>query len=440
MIVMKFGGTSVGNAEMIKRITNIVKSQTHRNPIVVVSAFDGVTDGLIKIANDASNGRVNLDEIRARHFDVIKNLELGPSVIPTELKELEILLTGISILKELTPRTLDAVMSFGERMSARIIATYMSKAGLDARAYNSYDLGLVTDSKFGNAEVLPETAVNIRNYFKKLKCSIPVITGFIAKSKNGEITTLGRGGSDYTASIVGAALDAEEIQIWTDVNGIMTADPKIIEDAVTVELISYEEASELAFLGAKLHPKTILPAINKNIPVRVLNTFNPSSKGTTILRNARTANRVTSIVCRRNVKVVNIHSPRMLLAHGFLHKISEVFDRLGISVDMISTSEVNVSLTIDDKYSTERLVEELKNIGDVEVRNNRASISLVGSDVGGNSDILGRVFANLGAMNIDIEMLSSGASEINESFVVREEDADDAVKTLHNALFGDACE
>lgn len=436
MIVMKFGGTSVGSAEMMGRVTEIVKSQKHRNPILVVSAFNGVTNQLIKLANDASGGKASLDEIRAKHFNLIKDAGLDPSMVSAELAELESIVSGISILKELTPRTLDAVMSFGERMSAKIIAAYMSKNGLRAKAYNSYEMGLVTNSEFGNAEVLPETEANLQNFSKNLKGHIPVVTGFIAKSRNGEMTTLGRGGSDYTASIVGAALGAEEIQIWTDVNGIMTADPKIVEDAVSIESISYEEASELAFLGAKLHPKTILPAVKKGIPVRVLNTFNPSSKGTTILRNAGRANCIKSIVCRRNVKVINIHSPRMLLAHGFLHRIFEVFDRLGISVDMISTSEVNVSLTLDDRYDTDRLVEELNGIGDVDVRDNRASISLVGLEVGGNSDILGRVFSNLGAMNINTEMLSSGASEINESFVVREEDADDVIRILHNAFFG----
>ncbi len=441
MIVMKFGGTSVGSPEMIKRAAEIVKSHASRKPVVVVSAFAKVTDSLMNLAHAALNNSHDTGGIRKRHYDIMEGLGIDKSLISHELEELEALIKGISLLKELTPRTLDLLMSFGERMSAKIVAEYFSKSGLNARACNSYDTGFVTDSNFGNADVLPETEANIRDFFRNSTGFVPVVTGFIAKNANGEVTTLGRGGSDYTASIIGAAISAEEIQIWTDADGIMTADPKIVKNARSIDFISYEEAAELAFLGARvLHPKTILPAIEKNIPVRTLNTYNPGHKGTTILRETGKSHCITSIACKKGIKVINIHSPKMLFAAGFMHKIFRIFDELKISVDMVSTSEVNVSVTIDGKYGTEKLVKELENMADVDVRNNRASISVVGTNIDSTSGIAGKIFSSLGNKNINVEMISSGASKINESFVVKEEDADDAVRTIHETFFGEQIE
>ncbi len=437
MIVMKFGGTSIGNSGMIKRVAEIVESEVRRNPVVVVSAFNGVTDELMKLANDAINGDFNLNEIKKRHFDVIDELDIDKSLTSREFEELEILFKGISMLKELTPRTLDNVMSFGERISAKIIAEYMAKNGLNANPYNSYDIGFVTDSNFGNAEVLEETESNIYNFVQNFKNSIPVITGFIAKNKEGEITTLGRGGSDYTASIIGVALHAEEVQIWTDADGVMTADPKIVDGAKNIDFMSYDEASELAFLGAKvLHPKTILPAVKKNIPVKILNTYNPTHKGTTILKEVDKSTGVTSIACKKNIKVINLRSPKMFLVYGFISKVFDAFTNLKIPVDMISTSEISVSITIDGKYNTDVLVEELRKLGEVAVRNNRASISVVATALAFTPGIAGKVFSSLGNNGINVEMISSGASEINESFVVKEEDADKSVRILHKTFFG----
>ncbi|MBI2076281.1 MAG: aspartate kinase [Candidatus Aenigmarchaeota archaeon] len=435
---MKFGGTSVGDAERIKTVAEIVKSQIDRDPVVVVSAFSGVTDGLIRLANDAVNKNSSLEEIRNRHFDVMKDLGLDASLIRHELEELEIIIRGISLLKELTPRSLDLAISFGERMSSKILAAYMSKLGLDAKPYNAYDIGFVTDSNFGNAEILEETETNIREFFNNVKSPVTVVAGFIAKDKQGEITTLGRGGSDYTASVIGAALDAEEVQIWTDADGIMTADPKIVKGAKTIDYVSYDEASELAFLGAKvLHPKTILPAVKKNIPVKTLNTYNPTHRGTTILEKVDKQSGIISIASKKNIKVINIRSPKMFLAYGFIARIFDIFANLRIPVDLVSTSEVNISVTIDGKYDTERLVEELRRLGDVEIRNNRASISVVATRLASTPGIAGKVFSSLGDNKINVEMISSGASKINESFVVKEEDADDAVRILHEAFFGE---
>lgn len=437
MIVMKFGGTSVGNAERIANVAKIVKSEYGRSPIVVVSAVGGVTDGLIGIAQDAISGKKHaekLNELIDKHYHIIEELGLDPAIINEEVNHLRKHIDGISLLEELTPKTLDKLMSFGERMSARIVAEYMSSISMPAKSYNSYDLGLLTDSNFGDADVLPEAYPKIRRSLSG-KRHIPVVTGFIGKNKEGYITTLGRGGSDYTASILGAAVNAKEIQIWTDVDGIMTTDPKIVKGAKSLDVVSYEEASELAFMGAKvLHPKTILPAINKNIPVRILNTFNPKHHGTYVLKEIKVKSRVASIAYKKKIKVINISTPKMFQAHGFLRRVFEIFDNEGISVDMISTSEVNISVTMDGKQDTDRLIEKLGEMADVEVRANRAKISMVGKGMVYMPGVLGKLFSSLG--DINIEMVSSSTSEINQSFVVKEEHADEAVKRLHATFFG----
>ncbi len=437
MIVMKFGGSSVGDSGRIKAMAEIVRGNLARNPVVVVSAFGGVTDSLIDLARKAKGGKPNgeLDDVRNRHLKTMKELGLEGNLIAGELEELERLMDGIALLSELTPKTLDKVMSFGERMSSKIIASYMEANGVKAAARNAYDIGMLTDSNFGDADVLPETADMIRGAFKPEQGVVSVVTGYIGKDRQGEITTLGRSGSDYTASIVGAAIGAEEIQIWTDVDGVMTSDPRIVKGAMSIESVSYSEASELAFMGAKvLHPKTILPAIEKGIPVRVLNTFNPSHRGTTIVRDIKTRSRLASIACKRRVCVINISTPEMFLAHGFLRRVFEIFDNLGFSVDMVSTSEVNVSVTIDGKHDLQRLVRELEKISKVEVRENRAKISLVGNEVSFMPDLFKKLFEALS--EIKVEMMSSSTSEVNQSFVVKEEQADEAVRRLHMAFFG----
>jgi len=438
MIVMKFGGTSVGDAKRIKQVSEIVTSQIKKKPIVIVSAFAGVTDALIKSSHATVRGNVSVKEIEKLHYSMLKDLNIDASLINEEINELKDILDGVYSLKELTPRTLDVIMSFGERMSAKIIASYMSKAGIPSKAYNSYDAGLITNSVFGDADALPEAEKAIYNSFKKMKNGVPIVTGFIGKTKNGEITTLGRGGSDYTASIIGAAVNAEEIQIWTDADGIMTADPKIVKDAKTIEYVSYDEAAELAFLGAKiLHPKTILPAVKKNIPVRILNTYNPSGKGTTILKNVKKKNSITSIAYKKGVKIINVHSPKMFLAYGFMAKIFDIFSGMKIPVDMISTSEVNLSLTVNGKYDTRMLIEELKKIAEVKVYSNKVSISVVGNGIAQTPGIAGKIFDSIGENKINVEMISSGASEINVSFVVDDKDSDKAVRLLHEAFFGE---
>lgn len=436
MIVMKFGGTSVGSAERIKNLAKIASENIHRNPIIVVSAFNGVTDHLINLAYNALKGDVNLDWIVNRHLKVMDELGISFDIVKEEFKELEVVLKGISYLKELNTKILDLVMSFGERISSKIIAEYLNDTGMNAKQFNAYDIGLITDSNFGNAEVLEQSYEIINKNLSNLRNCIPVITGFIGKDLKGRITTLGRGGSDYTATIIGAAVNAEEVQIWTDVDGVMTADPKVCPNARVIDALTYEEAYELAYFGAKvLHPKTILPAKRKSIPIRILNSFNPSNKGTYIVANVERKRKVIAIVSKKNINVINIHTPKMFLAYGYLYKIFEVFNKHKISVDLISTSEVNVSLTFENKYDVEDLIKDLKEIADVELYTSRASISLVGKEINQEPNIAGRAFSVLGEKGINIEMISAGSSKINISFVVNQELADLCVRELHEVFF-----
>ncbi len=437
MLVMKFGGTSVGSAESIRQSVSIIRSNQGKSPIVVVSAISKVTDMLIAAAERAAKGDVYVDDIRERHLEVIRALKLDAALVEPELNELEHVLTGIYYVRKVIPELYAMTVSFGERMSSKIVAAYARSVGLNAVAYNSFDLGLLTDSNYKEAEVLPQSYGGISAALGNVSDGeIPVITGFIAKDESGSITTLGRGGSDYTASIFAAASNSGEVQIWTDVDGMMTADPKIVPSARTIPEISFREASELAYFGAKvIHPKTILPAVQKNIPVRVLNTFNPKAQGTVIVETSDNPDVITAIACKRGISTINISSPRMLFAYGFMERIFEVFAKHRISVDMISTSEVSVSMTVDAKYDLSSIVSELSSVGTVSVAGDRASISVVGRGIKSTPGVEGVIFSALGAASINVEMISMGASEINISFVVDGRNANDAVRLIHKAFF-----
>ncbi len=445
MIVMKFGGTSVGSATMIEQLVGIVKENLDRKPVVVVSAISKVTDMLLNAAKLAEKGehKSSLDELGKKHLTVIAELGLERALVNRELEELDSALSKISSAGKATTKELDLAASFGERMSAKIVAACMRKNGLHAQSHNAYDVGMITDSNFGSAEILNETYDKIAESIEKLpEHEVPVITGFIAKTRNGEITTLGRGGSDYTAAIIGTAINAEEVQIWTDANGIMTADPRVVNCAMTIGTVSFSEASELAYFGAKvLHPKTILPVMKRDIPVKVLNTFNPHGKGTTILMHTENENfaggGITSIAFKKNLSVININSLRMLMMHGFLHRLFRIFDEHEIAVDMISTSEVNVSVTIDSKTHGDisGLIRDIKQIADVEIEDGKASLYIVGRAIKRTPGISAKVFKTLGDTGINVEMISQGASEINVGLVVNEKDTDNAVRALHKAFF-----
>ena len=439
MIVMKFGGTSVGDADRISNVANIIKSGLNKKPVVVVSAVTKITNDLIKLASECAEGRGDetLELIKKTHYKIIGQLELDKSLIEKDLEELTNLANKTKLNKQINAKILDHFQSFGERMSSKIVAEQLNKIKVNAKAHNSRELGFMTDSEFGNAEPLDITYNNLRKSIRRLG-HIPVITGFIGKTEAGDITTLGRGGSDYTAAIIGAAIGAEEIQIWTDVDGIMTTDPRIVKDAKTIGRVSFEEASELAYFGAKvLHPKTILPAMNKNIPVRVLNSFNPKGKGTTIVSKTEKANRkVKAIACKKNITVVHIDSTRMLGAYGFLARIFDIFDDYKKSIDVVTTSEVSVSLTIDNGGNLGGIINELQEFADVEVANDKAVICVIGEGRKYTSGIGGITFTALGKKEINVEMISQGASKINFTFVVDGKEADEAVKILHKEFFG----
>jgi len=437
MIAMKFGGTSVGSAERIKNTCNIIKSKLEDSPKVVVSAVSGMTNMLIELANETSSEKRKeiFEKIKGRHIQILSEMDIENSLLEKNLNEFEKIVNEIQD-KEVDVKTFEIIQSFGERMSSKIVAAQLNKMDIKAGAFNSYDLGFVTDDNFGNAEPLEKTYGNLKNEIGKIDV-LPVITGFLGKTESGEITTIGRGGSDYTAAIVGSAIGAKEIQIWTDVNGIMTTDPKIVPTAKTISEVSFAEASELAYFGARvLHPKSIVPAMNKNIPVRVLNSFEPENKGTTIVNKAENGSIVRSISCKKNITLVNIQSTRMLGAHGFLAKLFTTFENYKKSVDVIATSEVSVSLTVGDNSNMAELVKELEEIADIKILKNKSIICVIGEGMRCTPGISGRTFSTIGKENINIEMVSQGASEINITFIVDGKDTDKAVHALHNEYFG----
>ena len=440
MIVMKFGGTSVGDANRIKNVCQIVKSKLSQKPVVVVSAVTKVTDALINTAIKAAKGEdvsKDLADIKDKHHNILKELGLPENLVDDKLKELNKVIDKIFVMKRTSPEVMDEVQSFGERMSCRIVAACMNSIGAKAKAYDAYDVGMITTPEYGNAEPLPDAEERINEAIENIH-EVPIITGFIGKDTAGNITTLGRGGSDYSAGIIGAAINAEVIEIWTDVNGIMTTDPRVVKEARTIDKISFAEASELAYFGARvLHPKTIWPAVKKDIPVKVLNSFEPAHPGTTIVKQSEKSKEIIkAIACKKNIYLVNIVSPRMLLAHGFVERLFSINEDYKKAVDMISTSEVSVSLTVDNDKDLDKIKSDLEGVADVSIESGKAIVSVVGEGMKHTPGIAGRTFSIIGKNKISIEMISQGASEINISFIINNNDADKAVQILHKEFFG----
>jgi aspartate kinase len=450
MIVMKFGGTSVEDSTAIDRVVNIVRERLDQSPVVVVSAMAKVTDQLLSTGQAAGAGErekaLDLSRaLRERHYAAAGEL-LSTGVftefhseLESEFDSLDELLRGIAAVGELTPRTMDNVVSFGERVSSKMVAAAFSARGLNASHVDSRDC-IVTDATHSKA--LPqfdETNVRLHKFVKPLleHKRVPVMGGFIGSTKEGVTTTIGRGGSDFTAAIVGAGLDAERIEIWTDVDGMMTTDPSICKNARRIKAISFEEAAELAYFGAKvLHPATLLPAIQKNIPVHVLNSRNPKNEGTRITaRGPKSRNIFKAIAAKKRITIVDVVATRMLMAHGFLKAIFEVFDKHKCPVDMVSTSEVSVSLTVDSNESIPAIAADLQKLADVKYEGRKAIVCLVGENIRGTRGIAAKVFGAIPDMNV--RMISQGASEINISFVIEEDDVPEAIQSLHKAFFSD---
>lgn len=438
MIVMKFGGTSVGTPARITNCAEIVLERADQQPLVVVSALSGITDELIGAAKNALTGEVEAPfrAVRVRHLEMLEELGLPMTLVTGELVRLHELLSGISLVKELTPRTLDFVMSFGEQMSAKIMAAVIRKIGGQAEAIASYDLGFRTDSTFGNARVLKNETYEALAKNLAGRKGVVVTTGFIGKNHKGEITTIGRSGSDYTAAIFGAALGAEEIQIWKDVDGVMTADPSVIKQARLLDRMSFAEAGELAYYGAEvLHPATIAPAVERDIPVRVLNTTKKTAPGTVIVKGPCVEPPVKSVVYKEGITLIDVFTPRMLSEHGFMARVFNILEKHRVVVDMIATSEVSLSMTTDSTTGLEAAVAEIQEFAEVERRDKMSIVCLVGEGMRGHQGFAARVFGAVSEAKVNIRMISQGAREINIAFVVEEQDINPAVRALHKAFF-----
>ncbi len=454
MIVMKFGGTSVQDAKAIEYAAAIVKGRAAQKPVVVVSAMAKVTDQLLTMARAAGNGdRKNALKLcralQERHYNTAGEL-LGTALftqfhsdLGLDFETLDELLRGIAAVGELTPRTTDYVSAFGEVLSSKIVAAAFSALGIDSALVDSREC-IVTDTAHTRAAPLfEETNERLRKTVQplldsgKVSGKVPVMGGFIGSTKAGITTTIGRGGSDYSAAIVGAGLGAEKIEIWTDVDGMMTTVPNMCSDARRIKVISFDEAAELAYFGAKvLHPATVLPAVQKNIPVYVLNSRNPSCEGTRITARApRCRNFFKAIAVKKRITIVDVAAPRMQLAHGFLRGIFEAFDRHRVAVDVVSTSEVSVSLTVESNDSIPALAADLAKLADVKYEGRKAIVCLVGENLRETPGIAARVFGELS--DVKIRMISQGASEINLTFVVEEDVVLDVVRRLHKTFFSD---
>jgi aspartate kinase len=449
MIVMKFGGSSVESAAAIERVASIVKARADRKPVVVVSAMGKTTNKLLAIAQTAIEGKRDeyirqlhdLRDFHSREARLVVPLSQRADLDRTldeNFNELTELVKGIAVLSELTPRSIDAISSYGERLSSYIVTLAFQHFGLPATHVDSRRV-IVTDHRHTQAAPL------YHETYQRLAATIPpllhdkvvVMGGFIGSTLEGVTSTLGRGGSDFTASIVGAGINAEEIQIWTDVDGMLTADPTILPGGHRVKTISFAEASELAYFGAKvLHPSTVIPAVERNIPVLILNSRRPDVSGTRIVsETVHCSNAVKSIACKRRIVLVNIHSTRMLMAHGFLRRIFEVFDRHETPVDMVATSEVSVSLTIESTAPMKQICDELSEFSEVTMETGQAIVCLVGENIRYTPGVAAKVFNALTGVNI--RMISQGASLLNLSVIVAEGDLRQAVEALHVAFFSE---
>ena len=445
---MKFGGTSVGDVAAFGRVFKVVSAQLGRSPVIVASAMTKVTDALLAAFDIAKKGDFPgsvalLEPHFERHVEVAKHFipDGTSNLFDSELQfargELSDLLTRTSRRSLPLSMLKDAIVSYGEQLSSRLLAEVLKAKGINARQIDSRRL-IVTDDEFGAAQpIIDETNEIIRLELQPLIAAgeVPILGGFIAGNRAGETTTLGRGGSDYSAALVAAALDAEELQIWTDVTGVMTCDPRICTDARTIPVLSYEEAAELAYFGAKvLHPKTIKPAIDNAIPVRVCNTFLPGETGTMILaESGEVPNKIKSIASKKNITILRITSARMLGAYGFMSAVFQVFDRHRTVIDVISTSEVSVALTLDDAEAIEKVVEDLRRIGEVEVESGYAVICVVGEGLRASTGLAAKIFSTIDDVNV--ALVSHGASAVNLTFVIKEDSVPDVIRKLHAEFF-----
>jgi len=446
--VLKFGGTSVADAAAVERVTGVVRNHGGPRPVVVVSALAGATDTLLAAADAAADGdprgtEPSLDALLERHASIAQQLarpearEAFLSELGTARTEIARLLDRIAREPNRRPALRDEVASYGERLSASLLTAALAGVGVAACHVDSRHC-LTTDATHGRANpLLPLTVARTRATLTPLldHGRVPVLGGYIAATADGITTTLGRGGSDYSAALVGAALDAREIQIWTDVSGVLTADPRVVPGAQTVASLSYAEAAELAYFGAKvLHPRTIQPAMDRDIPVRICNSRAPLDAGTLVTAHGEVwPGGVKAIAHKCGITILQITSTRMLGAYGFLRALFDVFDRHRTAVDVVTTSEVSVSLTVEDAGSLDAIVADLQGLGTVSLEPDRAIVCVVGEGLHATPGIAARVFTTV--RDINVSLISQGASRVNLTFVVEEARVREVVCRLHQAFF-----
>lgn len=461
MIVMKFGGTSVADCAAISRTIEIIRKELPQKPVVVVSALSKVTDLLYKIAEQArlrntSAARELLSGLRERHImlakelispesglvegmsdnDILAILEQAKSRVNSLCDRLEHFVEAVCELGELSDRSQAVIIGNGEYLSSNVICCAMNARGIRTRLMDSRRM-IITDNEFLKGEPQTgeiETRVQREIGEEYRDCDAVITQGFVSATADGEPTVLGRGGSDYTASLIGMAIGASRIEIWTDVDGVKTADPRKVQNTKSLDKISFEEAAEMAHFGAKvLHPMTIEPAVKKNIPIYVLNSMNPEGKGTAILRSELIEDGVKSISSKQNILVINIFSTKMINTAGFLMNVFEIFSRNKVSVDLISTSEANISVTVDSAQNVDKVIEELSAFAQVYVDSDKSQVSVIGKNLDNVNGILEKTFGPLSRYRI--YMISQGASYINISFVIDRPALDTVVSILHRSLF-----
>jgi aspartate kinase len=447
---MKFGGSSVVDAAAVRRVIQIVEAERDRGavPVVVVSALGGVTDRLLGLAEAARQdlaADVDAGVSQLLHRHLAEAAALGAdrqdaTLVPafeSQFVHLRALMQAIDDCRAADPRALDAIAAAGELLSSHLVAAAMAAAGLPAVWVDARDV-ILTDGRHTSAAPRSEEialAAEARLTPLIAGGSIPVLGGFIGRAPDGSTTTLGRGGSDYSAALVGAGIQAAEIQIWTDVDGMLTADPRVVSDAEVVPHLSFAEAAELAYFGAKvLHPSTIFPAVARNIPVRILNSHRAEAPGTMITADAPSGQRpFAALACKRHITILDITSTRMLMAHGFLRRVFEVFDRYETAVDVVTTSEVSVSVTIDDSRRGPDIVAALLEFADVTVEEQMALLAVVGDRLTTHSALAARVVGAL--TGFPLRMVSQAASRRNVTIVLPEASLSAAMTHLHRALF-----
>jgi aspartate kinase len=452
MVVQKFGGTSVADPHAIRRLIEIVRAartRDGRGPVVVVSAMSGVTDALLGVASAAGSDRLadalpRIDEMRARHLAAARELVPGAerdslsAQIADHFDQLTGIARALAVLREVSPRTLDVVAAMGELLSSRLVAAALTAAGVSAEWVDARCAVVTNDDHTRAVPLTAETNAALRKTVQPVLDAgrVPVIGGFVGATMDGHTSTLGRGGSDYSGALVGAGVGASEIQIWTDVDGMLSADPRVVKSPRLVAQLSFDEAAELAYFGAKvLHPSTILPAVERNIPVRILNSSKPNGSGTLITAaGSNGATRLTGLASKRDVTVIDITSSRMLMAYGFLRRVFEVFERFRTPIDMVTTSEVSVSVTVDDRRHLDTIVAALSEFAEVSVEGEMALLCAVGDVLRDAPELGAKVIGVL--EEVPLRMISQAASRRNITVVLRQADLPHAMQRLHEEFFG----